>query len=349
MKFRSCTDRQLFRILILALTCLTLSTISAAQEKITDFSAGPGNGVYAFPSKTPKTLGDFLRGSAQAEAVDIYGHLFVPPGDAKVPAVVLMHGAGGFYYAMEDFWPKQFNAAGMAVLAVDSFKPRGVKSTAEDQSLVPYSADLADAFAALKVIASHPRIDPGQVAIMGFSRGGGTAWRTAIERIIVSQKLPGGLHFAAHVPTYAGGCLGALRVAVKPGVFSKSPMLWVHGDADDYTPIRPCKEYSDLISKAGTPVEFFAIAGARHKFDEDDQKYYKLRDVQTSKEDCPLEFDMATLAYQDHFTGEKITAEALPAVIKKCSDRGASVEGSRSARDKASGAVVAFLHKVFAH
>lgn len=261
--------------------------------------------------------------------------------------MVLMHGSGGFYFAMQDFWPKQFNAAGLAVLAIDSFKPRGVASTAADQSLVPFAADLADAFAALKLLASHPRIDAGRIAIMGFSRGGATAWRVGLERVIASQKL-GGLRFAAHVPTYAGGCVGSLRVAAKAGVFTKAPMLWVHGEADDYTPIGPCKEYADQIGKAGTPVEFFSIPGARHKFDEDDQKYYSLRDVQTSKADCPLELDMSTFSYVDRFTGEKISGEALSSMLKRCVDRGASVQGDRGARAKAAQAVVAFLQKAFA-
>lgn len=342
MQGESFTKRIFWLILLLAVSCFSMPAVQA-QEKVSDFAAAPGSGIYAFASKTPKTLGDLLRG--QGEAVDINGHLFLPPGE-KVPAVVLMHGSGGFYYAMQDFWPKQFNAAGIAVLAVDSFKPRGVKSTAEDQTLVPFAADLADAFAALRLMASHPRIDANRIAIMGFSRGGATAWRTGLERIIASQKL-GALRFAAHVPTYSGGCVGSLRVAAKPGVFSKSPMLWVHGDADDYTPIGPCKEYADAIGKTGTPVEFFAIAGARHKFDEDDQKYYKLRDVQVAKEDCPLELDMATFGYIDRFTGEKIAGDAILAALKKCTDRGASVEGSRSARDKAAQAVIGFLRKTF--
>lgn len=80
----------------------------------------------------------------------------------------MMHGSGGIYSAMLGYWPEQFNAAGYAVLSVDSFGPRGVKSTATDQSQVPFAADVADAFAALKLLASHPRIDAGRIAIMGF-------------------------------------------------------------------------------------------------------------------------------------------------------------------------------------
>ena len=226
-----------------------------AQERVADFSAGQGSGRYAFASWTPKTLGDLLKGNAQHDTVNIVGHLFVPPGTEKekVPAVVLMHGSGGVYSAMLDFWPRQFTAAGYAVLAVDSFGPRGVKSTVDDQSRVPFAADVADAFAALQLLASHPRLDAGRIAIMGFSRGGATTWRAAVERVIAAQGLPAGLRFAAHVPVYSGGCVGAFRLIVKPGVFSKAPMLWIHGDADDYALIAPCQDYADRIRQSRDP------------------------------------------------------------------------------------------------
>src|SRR6202012_5498762 len=94
------------------------------QTVVADFSAGPPSGTYSFPSWTPKSLPDLMRGNDPGEAVNITGYLFLPPGSDKVPAIVLMHGSGGIYKAMLDFWPKQFNAAGIAVLSVASFGPR---------------------------------------------------------------------------------------------------------------------------------------------------------------------------------------------------------------------------------
>ena len=333
--------------------CTTISAgFSAAQAQdapVADFSAGPPSGRYAFASWTPKSLPELMRGEGSGEKVNIVGHLFLPTGGVpdKFPAVVLVHGSGGIYSAMLDFWPKQFNAAGIAVLALDSFGPRGVASTAEDQSQVPFAADNADAFAALKLLASHPRIDASRIAIMGFSRGGINTWRTAVERIIASQKLPGGLRFAAHIPTYSGGCTGLFRLQVKPGVFSRSPMLWIHGEADDYTPIAPCQEYADRIGKAGTPVEFFKIEGARHKFDMDEQRRITVRGAQRTKDDCPVEMDIDSFASFDRNSGQRLQGEALREVLKSCGAIGATVEGDRAARDKAAQAALGFLRKVF--
>jgi dienelactone hydrolase len=349
MKRRSNPRLILFGAFVSTVAWGGLLVAAAAQDQVCDFSAGQPTGVYAFPSSTPKTFAELLKGPTQQGSVNIVGHLFLPPGGERVPAVALMHGSGGIYSAMLGYWPEQFNAAGVAVLSVDSFNPRGVKSTAEDQSLVPFAADVADAFAALKLLASHPRIDARRIAIMGFSRGGITAWCAAVERAITAQKLPGGLRFAAHVPVYSSGCVGEFRLIVKPGVFSPAPMLWIHGDADDYTPIGPCQDYADRTARAGTPVEFAVIPGARHKFDDDDTRRLNLRAVQRTLEGCPVEIDVANFAAYDRFTGERLQGDNYQAVLKKsCRAVGATVEGNRSLRDKAAEAAVRFLRGVFA-
>lgn len=351
MNRRRVVSLSLSAVVGLAVLGAAVASTAQAQERIADFSAGQANGRYTFASWTPNTLGDLLKGKAQHETVNIVGHLFVPSGNEKekVPAVVLMHGSGGVYSAMLDFWPKQFNGAGYAVLALDSFGPRGVKSTADDQSQVPFAADVADVFAALKLAASHPRIDASRIAIMGFSRGGIATWRAAVERVIAAQGLPSGLRFAAHVPMYSGGCVGVFRLVVKPGVFSKAPMLWIHGDADDYTPIGPCQDYAERIGKAGTPVEFVVIPGARHKFDSDDSGRHYLKGAQRTVEGCPVEFDIDTMAPYDRITGQRLSGEAFQAALKKsCSAFGATVEGDRGAREKAAQASLGFFRKVFA-
>ena len=348
MRALTSITRHLRALATCTVACAIFVTAAQAQEVVTSFASGPPNGKYAFASWTPKIIPDLLKGNTTGEAVNIVGHLFLPPGTDKVPAVVLVHGSGGIYNAELDFWPKQFNAAGIAVFTLDMFGPRGVQSTAEDQSQVPFTADVADAFAALKLLATHPRIDAQRIALMGFSRGGTATLRAAVDRIIAAQKLPDGVRYAAYIPTYAGGCAGVFRLVVKPGVFSKSPMLFIHGDADDYTPIGPCQDYADKIGKAGTPVEFVVIEGAQHKFDSDDLKRYYVRGATRTKAECPVEIDIDTLYAYDRTTGARLTVEGYRAALKSCGAVGATVEGSTRARDKAAQAAVGFLKKTFA-
>jgi dienelactone hydrolase len=328
---------------------LGVPAVAQEAQLVTGFESGLPNGRYAFASWSPKTLADLMRGNNSGESINIVGHLFLPAGADKVPAVILVHGSGGIYDAVLDFWPKQFNAAGIAVFTLDMFGPRGVTSTAEDQSKVPFSADVADVFAALRLLATHPRVDARRIAVMGFSRGGVATLRASVERIAVSQQLPDSLRFAAAIPTYAGGCNGIFRLVVKPGVFSKAPMMFIHGDADDYTPIGPCKEYADQIGKAGTPVEFVTIEGAHHKFDAGDTRRHYLSRASKTKADCPIEVDINTFYAFDRTTGQRLQGEAYTTALKNCSTTGATVEGSTGARDKAAQAAVTFLKKAFAN
>lgn len=330
------------------------SAAAHAQTVLADFSTAPPNGSYALPSWTPRTLPELIRGRpADAEAVNLVAHLFLPdaaraPGDARVPAVLLVHGSGGIYSAMLDHWPRLLNGAGYAVLSLDMFGPRGVRSTAEDQSQVPLAADLADSFTALKALATHPRIDSQRIAVMGFSRGGLATWRAALRRVAASQQLPPGVQFAAHIPVYSGGCAGNTRVLVKPGVFGPAPMLWLHGDADDYAAMPPCQAFAQEIAAAGTPAEFIVLPGARHKFDADDQRRLTVRGAQRTVPDCPLAMDVDSYAHVDQRSGQRLQGEALASTQRACQAIGATVEGNRAARDQAGQAVLAFLRKVFA-
>jgi len=330
----------------LSVVLLGAAAARAQPAVVTSLADGPGNGVYAFASSTPKTLGELMQGGK--EPVNILGHLFLPAGADKVPAVILIHGSGGVYPALLEYWAKQFNGAGMAAFVIDMFGPRGVGSTADDQSQVPFSADVADSFAALRLLATHPRIDRQRIAVMGFSRGGTAVLRSAVERLIASQKLPDGLRYAAFIPTYAGGCSNIFRLVVRPGVFSKAPMLFIHGTADDYTPIQPCQDYADRIRAAGTPVEFVAIEGAHHKFDSDDTRRHFLARASKTSADCPIEVDIDNFQAFDRQTGARLQGEAYNTALKNCRAMGANVEGNKKARDQAAEAALSFLKKTFA-
>lgn len=323
----------------------------AAQDDgfVTDFSAAPGSGRYSFASTTPSTLADLVDPSRPRPSQTIVGFLSLPPGEGPVPAVLLLHGSGGVYPELRDYWTRHLNALGMATFVIDMFGPRGVTSTVEDQSRVPLAADTADAFAALRLLATHPRIDRKRIAVMGFSRGGHTVLRTAVERLARGASLPDGLRFAAFIPTYAAGCTGLSSTAVKPGVFGAGPMLFIHGEDDDYTSAADCRDYAARIAAAGTPTEFLGLPGARHKFDASDPRRRYLQGAQKLKPGCPLEVDVDTLAPIDRRTGESIPWDRARAMQREtCAARGASIEGDGKARDAAMAAVAGFLQRVFA-
>jgi len=70
-------------------------------------------------------------------------------------------------------------------------------------------AGVADAYAALRQLASEPRIDVDRIAIVGFSFGGEVAHLAALESVR-SALNPGHDRFAAHVAFYPAGNFGAI-------------------------------------------------------------------------------------------------------------------------------------------
>lgn len=334
-----------------ALVATLVSVAAQAQggepKAVSDFTAGPGNGVYSFASSTPRTLLDVIDRARPRPQATAHGQLLLP-GDAagKVPAVVLVHGSHGVYPELADFWAKRLNEQGIAAFIIDIFGPRGVKSTAEDQTLVPFAADLADSFAALNLLATHPRIDRERIAIMGFSRGGIAAWRAGANKVatgLANEEL----RFAAHVPVYPA-CTGLISMSAKPGVFGPAPMLFIHGDADDYTYASDCQDFAQRLNAAGTPTEFALLPGARHSFDLDDPRRVSLPSVVKVRQGCPLEFDIDALTFRDRRSGAAIAQDQVGAFAKEhCAATGASVEGDRSARTAAAKAVEAFFKRVF--
>jgi len=340
------------RFLMASLALCLGCAVALAQNAVplSDFKSGPGNGLYSYASSTPATVMDLIRTNSQRPAALAQGELLLPantPADAKLPAVVLVHGSGGLYPELFSYWGKLLNGQGIAVMVIDVFGPRGVKSTGEDQSQVPFAADTADAFAALGMLASHPRIDAKRIAVMGFSRGGITAVRSGVLPIIQGAA-PAGLRFAAHVALYSGGCAGPLAVAARPGVFSPEPMMFVHGDADDYAAMSDCRIYAQRIAAAGTPTEFVVLPGAGHKFDLDSSKHVNLPANSKTKEGCPLEFDVLDGKTRDRRNGAVLSAGQVKEIHRDlCAAKGASVQGNPQARELAGQAVLGFLGRVF--
>jgi dienelactone hydrolase len=122
---------------------------------------------------------------------------------------------------------------------------------------------IVDAYRALELLSKHRQIDPVRIAVMGFSRGGQSALYSSVMRFRKMHGPPGELTFAAHVAMYPT-CNTTFRgdddVAAKP-------IRLLHGTADDYVPIAPCRAYVERLSKAGKDVRLAEYPDAHHVFD----------------------------------------------------------------------------------
>ena len=226
----------------------------------------------------------FLTGDANGKPVTIAGELRIPrAGNDRLPAVVLVHGSGGVN-ASHARWAQELNGIGVATLILDTFSGRGIVSTVTDQSQLHSLAMMIDAYRALAVLASHPRIDPERVAVMGFSKGAVAAVYSSNERF---RKLyaRGNLGFAAHIGLYTPCNVRYQGDEKTTGM----PIRLYHGIADDWVSIEPCRAYVGRLQAAGAAATLTEYPGAYHAYDNFLLKEtVKVPDAQTTRR-CFLE------------------------------------------------------------
>jgi dienelactone hydrolase len=121
-----------------------------------------------------------------SDKVLLRGELFKPEGAGPFPAVILMHGCGGWRPAVRyslhnhaDHLVKN----GYVVLSLDSFGPRGYSgdelcaSNARLRAAIDYRTH--DAFDALRYLQALSYVDPADIFLMGQSNGGSVAMQAA--------------------------------------------------------------------------------------------------------------------------------------------------------------------------
>jgi len=180
--------------------------------------------IYSFPSVT---LSDqqFLSGDKAGKPVTLTGELRLPKPSGRQPLVILIHGSGGIAGFVTD-WEQDLNAMGVATFIFDSFTPRGIDNTRDDQAQLGRLNMIVDAYRALELLAKNPRIDPNRIALMGFSRGGQATLYASVKRF---QRMfgPANLEFAAYIPFYPD-CVTTFR---QDADVTDRPIRIFHGTA----------------------------------------------------------------------------------------------------------------------
>jgi dienelactone hydrolase len=226
------------------------------------FATGGRAVAVAEPPLAADTEGriEFRSGPPGAEAASIWGYLSLPPGAARVPAIVLMHGSSGLNAGSRVHYSELLNRYSIAAFYVDSFTGRGIGSSVRDQAVLSYVDNTRDAFAALRLLRTHPRIDPARIGVMGFSRGGMVSWFSAM-RDGFAQFRREGLGFALHVPYYPG-CNFAAAAAT-----TGAPMLFLLGGADNWTRAEHCLDFVHYLQRTNPRIEVKVYPGAHHAWD----------------------------------------------------------------------------------
>ncbi|MFI5736049.1 alpha/beta hydrolase family protein [Kribbella sp. NPDC051587] len=202
--------------------------------------------------------------------------LHLPPGTAKVPAAVVIHGG---------FWQSAYGMSLATPLAAD-LAEHGIAGYAIEYRRVGngggWPTTFEDIAAAIDALADQPRIDLTKVIAIGHSAGGQLAlWAAARSGRVhlcgaVSQA--GVLDLAAAYRQQVGGSavqdfLGGTPEA-HPDRYAdaspiqrlplKVPVALIHGNRDAVVPLPQSTGYLDAAKRAGDDVTLTTVPGAGH-------------------------------------------------------------------------------------
>lgn len=296
-------------------------------------------GAVAFESVTPRQIMDFVKRAPSDKAV-VTGRLSLPTqAKGPLPAVVILHGSSGVNRG-EWMWAERMNALGYASFVVDSFSGRRIAQTESDQTQLSMAADIADAFFALKLLATHPAIDSKRIAVMGFSRGGVAALYSALEPFR-KAVIDDGLRFSAHIAFYP-----SCGIHYASEHLDGAPILMLLGGKDDYTPAAPCVAYADGLQAKGARVTVQTYPDAYHGFDRFTSPH-AVPDA-TSARLCHGEYDLDTGRFTMASGDGVVSGEAARLAAQACLSRGVTLGGDPEGRAQSPALVADFLKSAFA-
>ena len=328
---------------------LALAAVAHAEPRTT--LADGATGKVEFRTYTPASQAPLLtRAYLSGPPAVVSGTLSLPKGggplerDGKSPAVILVHGSGGVSDERELAWARRFSSWGIAAFVVDSYTGRGLTPPvyANSPGYTHMVAHLLDAYLALQLIGTHPRVDGSRVAIMGGSRGGEVSINAIFERFRQGALGNAPNRFAAYIPFYP---YCNFRHMGKD--LAMAPMLMLLGGADDMTEPAPCEHFGAELKERGVPVRVVIYPNASHGFDRQrapvtlDRHYVGIRQ-------CEAVYDLDSRVIRRLDTGATLaTKEANEAWVRECRKQGAHSGGDTRAREASIVEVRAFLADVF--
>ena len=210
-------------------------------------------------------------GPARSQRVDLY----VPRGPGPFPVAVLLHGG---------YWRSKYGKSLMRAVAGD-LRRRGVAAWNVEYRRVgrhkggwPMTFD--DVAAAIDLLAElgDPRLDLGEVSVIGHSAGGQLAvWaatradsRVEVRRVVVQSAVLDMVAAGEPAAEFLGGWprdVPERYAATDPMqlVPIGKPTLVVHGSDDETVPLKRSRAYFEAARAAGDPVELVEPVPGHHR------------------------------------------------------------------------------------
>jgi dienelactone hydrolase len=207
--------------------------------------------------------------SADAERTPISGLLLKPKGERPYSAVIMLHGCSGMLTKSgklkkrPTFWSNWLAARGHLVLMADSFTPRGHNSICriKTRPVKPDRERPYDAYGALEYLQARFDVRPDRIFLMGWSNGAMTLlWTLKADAPARPKSLSHDFHAAIG---FYPGCVKLSKTEYATNV----PVLLQLGEADDWTPAKPCLVLITDASLRGSNMRADVHPGAYHNFD----------------------------------------------------------------------------------
>jgi len=214
-----------------------------------------------------------------AERLVAASSLQKPNGLGPFPLVINLHGCGGLRPFMADY-AKAALARGVAVLNVDSFKPRGLTrlsgSTLVCTGVILHGPERAeDVFALYDWAQRQSWVDPSAIALAGWSHGG---W-TVMDALAMGERGSRYCRLSDLPARPLNGLAGAIAIYpyMGPGSLTRSlgwsqtraPLYCLLAGRDQVVGTHFPPRALDRLERDGVEVHRLVLPDATHAFDDE--------------------------------------------------------------------------------
>ena len=283
--------------------------------------------IIYFESANPFSLSDIITDLKSQEKQQVFGQLITPVDslnpDKKYPLIIGVAGSMGWRKHHLDYL-KMYQKQGFATFQLNSFKSRGITSTVGSQDEVTIAAVILDAYRALEKLAKHPKINKDKVALTGWSLGGGVtlfAGWMPLKEAITDQ-----VSFAAHLAFYPPCFINPENLS-----FTKAPIHILIGEADNWTPAKPCINLVEKLSDK-TNISITTYPDAHHGFDSEEPVVWNEKGY--SFKDCLFDLTADGDVLMNYLRIPMSNSILQKVGFLFCVDKGVHVGGNKDARKK---------------